>query len=70
MRAARSSSQHNLELLGEANVGFQVILEGPAMQLRELAGLQAGQVVRFDYPLEKPLASDGQRYHSDPVPDG
>jgi flagellar motor switch protein FliM len=48
-------SQHNLELLGEANVELQVILEGPAMQLRELAGLQAGQVVRFDYPLQKPL---------------
>jgi flagellar motor switch protein FliM len=50
-----ASPQHKLELLGEANVDLEVILEGPAIALRELAGLKAGQVVRFDYPLQKPL---------------
>lgn len=47
--------RRNLELLGEAQVELEVMLAGPAMQLRELAALEAGQVVRFDYPLQKPL---------------
>lgn len=47
--------QRNLEILGEAQVEVRVMLEGPAMQLGELAALEAGQVVRFDYPLQKPL---------------
>lgn len=45
----------NIELLGEAQVELEVILEGPTLELRDLAGLKAGQVVRFDYPLQKPL---------------
>jgi flagellar motor switch protein FliM len=49
------SAQRNLELLGEAMVDLEVILDGPAMELRELAALQTGQVVLFDYPLQKPL---------------
>jgi flagellar motor switch protein FliM len=52
---AESSPPQILELLGQAKVELEVILEGPAMELRELARLQAGQVVRFDYPLDKPL---------------
>ena len=53
--AAAENSGHNLELLGEAKVELEVMLEGPAMQLGELAELRPGQVMRFDYPLEKPL---------------
>lgn len=49
------NAQRNLELLGEATVELEVILDGPAMELRELAALQTGQVVLFDYPLQKPL---------------
>ena len=49
--------RRNLELLGEAKVELEVMLEGPAMQLRELAALEAGQVVRFDYPLQRPLCA-------------
>lgn len=49
------SAQRNLELLGEAMVDVEVILDGPAMELRELAALETGQVVLFDYPLQKPL---------------
>ncbi len=45
----------NIELLGEAQIELQVLLEGPTLALRDLAGLKAGQVVRFDYPLQKPL---------------
>jgi flagellar motor switch protein FliM len=52
---AESSPPPILELLGQAKVQLEVILEGPAMELRELARLQTGQVVRFDYPLDKPL---------------
>jgi flagellar motor switch protein FliM len=48
-------AQHKLELLGEAKVQLEVFLEGPSIELRELAGLKPGQVVRFDYPLQKPL---------------
>ncbi len=52
---AESSPPPILQLLGQAKVQLEVILEGPAMELRELARLQTGQVVRFDYPLDKPL---------------
>jgi flagellar motor switch protein FliM len=47
--------RRNLELLGEAKVELEVLLEGPAMQLRQLAALETGQVVCFDYSLQKPL---------------
>jgi len=53
--AGAADMARNLELLGEAGVDVEVLLEGPTLALRDLAGLKAGQVVRFDYPLQKPL---------------
>jgi len=50
-----SDLARNIELLAEAHVDVEVLLEGPTLALRDLAGLKAGQVVRFDYPLQKPL---------------
>jgi flagellar motor switch protein FliM len=52
---AAEDLQRNLALLGEAKVDLEVLLEGPTMEFKDLAGLNAGQVVRFDYPLQKPL---------------
>lgn len=47
--------QRNLALLGEARVELEVILDGPTMVFEEIANLAAGQVIQFDYPLQKPL---------------
>jgi flagellar motor switch protein FliM len=47
--------QRNLALLGEARVELEVILDGPTMVFEEIANLAVGHVVRFDYPLQKPL---------------
>ncbi len=48
-------TQRNLNLLAEAKVQLEVLLEGPTMELRDIAELKIGQVVRFDYALQKPL---------------
>jgi flagellar motor switch protein FliM len=47
--------QRNLELLEDAAVHLEVSLEGPTMAFRDLTDLKTGQVVRFDYPLNKRL---------------
>jgi flagellar motor switch protein FliM len=47
--------ERNMALLSEAKVELEVILDGPTMVFEELANLTAGQVVQFDYPLQKPL---------------
>lgn len=47
--------QRNFALLGDAEVNVEVILDGPTMMFDDLAKLSAGQVVQFDYALEKPL---------------
>jgi flagellar motor switch protein FliM len=47
--------QRNLSLLEDASVDLEVTLDGPTMAFRELMALRAGQVVRFNYPLRKPL---------------
>jgi flagellar motor switch protein FliM len=47
--------QRNLELLEDALVQLEVSLEGPTMAFRDLTDLKTGQVVRFDYPLNKRL---------------
>lgn len=52
---AAENTQRNLALLEEATVELEVVLEGPSMELRELTSLRPGQVVRFDYPVQKPL---------------
>lgn len=51
----RPEVQRNLALLGEAKVDLEVILDGPTMMFEEVAHLTAGQVIQFDYPLQKPL---------------
>ncbi len=47
--------RRNIALLEEAKVELEVMLEGSTMAFNELARLTTGQVVRFDYPLQKPL---------------
>ena len=47
--------ERNFALLGDANVELEVMLDGPTMKFQELANLSAGQVVQFDFPLQKPL---------------
>ena len=34
---------------------LEVTLEGPTMAFEELMRLKAGQVITFDYPIQKPL---------------
>lgn len=50
-----SEIQRNFALLQDAEVDVEVVLEGPTMMFEELAALDAGQVVQFDFPLDKPL---------------
>jgi len=45
----------NVGLLGEAEVEVEVVLDGPTIAFHEIANLEAGQVVRFEHPLKKPL---------------
>jgi flagellar motor switch protein FliM len=45
----------NLDLLQEAGVRLEVTLQGPTLAFEDLLALKAGQVVIFDYPLNKPL---------------
>jgi flagellar motor switch protein FliM len=47
--------QRNLELLSEAMVDLEVVLDGSTMMFGELAALKTGQVLTFDYSLGKPL---------------
>ena len=47
--------QRNLALLGDAQVDVEVVLDGPTMLFQDLAGVAPGEVIRFDYPLEKPV---------------
>jgi len=53
--APEEDVQRNLSLLEDASVDLEVTLAGPTMEFRELMALKAGQVVRFNYPLRKPL---------------
>ncbi len=52
---AMEEIQRNLELLEDAAVHLEVTLEGPTMAFSDLTALKTGQVVKFDYPLGKPL---------------
>jgi flagellar motor switch protein FliM len=54
-KSAAEDLPRNIDLLGEAQVELEVFLEGPTLALRDLARLSPGQVVRFDYSLQKPL---------------
>jgi flagellar motor switch protein FliM len=48
--------QHRtLRLLKPANLHFDARLEGPMLQLRDLLNLEPGDVLKFDYPMEKPV---------------
>lgn len=47
--------QRNLRLLEDASVDLEVSLDGPTMEFQELMALKPGQVVRFNYPLLKPV---------------
>jgi flagellar motor switch protein FliM len=51
----REDVERNLRLLENAFVDMEVTLDGPTMEFRELMTLKAGQVVRFNYPLGKPV---------------
>jgi flagellar motor switch protein FliM len=44
-----------LARLDNASVDLEVRLEGTTASVRDLAGLQPGQVLTFDYPLDRPL---------------
>jgi flagellar motor switch protein FliM len=45
--------QRNLGLLEDAQVELEVRLQGPTLAVREILALQAGQVLTFDYSLNK-----------------
>jgi flagellar motor switch protein FliM len=45
--------KRQLALLAEAVVDVEVMLDGPTMLFQELASVSPGQVIRFDYPLQK-----------------
>lgn len=45
----------NFELLEDAKVGLEVTLQGPTMAFESLLALKIGQVVTFDYPIQRAL---------------
>ncbi len=47
--------EQKLALLEDAAVGLEVKLDGPTLSMAELLALKPGQVVKFNYPLERPL---------------
>lgn len=47
--------ERNLALLQNAQVELEVRLQGPTLAVNEILGLKAGQVITFDYALNKPL---------------
>jgi flagellar motor switch protein FliM len=47
--------QRTLRLLKPASLNFDARLEGPTLQLRDLLKLEEGDVLKFDYPVEKPV---------------
>lgn len=53
--AAPGVEEARIASLEDANVDFEVLLEGPTVVFRELASLQVDHVLRFDYPLDRPL---------------
>jgi flagellar motor switch protein FliM len=47
--------KRNLSLLENAQVELEVRLEGPTLAVTEILALKAGQVITFDYSLQKSL---------------
>jgi flagellar motor switch protein FliM len=52
---AQSDIKRNFELLEDAKVRLEVTLQGPTMAFESLLALKTGQVVTFDYPIQRPL---------------
>jgi flagellar motor switch protein FliM len=52
---AQVDLDRNFELLEEAGVKLEVTLHGPTMAFEELLGLETGQVITFDYPINRPV---------------
>lgn len=50
-----ADAQRNFALLQEAEVDVEVVLDGPTMMFEALRALRTGQVVQFDFPLDRPL---------------
>lgn len=53
--AAANRQAQILELIRPAMVDIEARLEGPAMMVKELDALEAGDVLVFDYPVDRPL---------------
>jgi flagellar motor switch protein FliM len=53
--ADSSDEEQRMARLEQANVELEVLLEGPTVAFRELMALEIDHVVRFDYPLDRPL---------------
>jgi len=47
--------EHKLGLIEDTFVEFEVKLQGPSLEFKELAELKPGQVLTFDYALHKPV---------------
>jgi flagellar motor switch protein FliM len=47
--------KRNLDLLENARVELDVVLEGPTLAITEILALKAGQVITFDYSLKRTL---------------
>jgi len=48
-----AESDRNLRLLEDASVEIEVVLRGPTLPFEQLMALTQGQVVTFDYPVER-----------------
>jgi flagellar motor switch protein FliM len=55
--APAAKLERNLDLLKQAVVELEVTLQGPTLTFGKLKELKAGQVVTFDYSLNKPLTA-------------
>lgn len=50
-----SSEERRMARIKDANVELEVLLEGPTFAFRDLMTLEIEHVLRFDYPLDRPL---------------
>jgi flagellar motor switch protein FliM len=50
-----SGEDQRMARLEHASVELEVLLEGPTLAFRELIALEIDRVLRFDYPLDRPL---------------
>jgi flagellar motor switch protein FliM len=55
-RASDGEQARVLKLLREAVISMEALLDGPTLSVRDLLRLEEGQVVKFDFPVGRPIA--------------